>query len=440
MEYKLSKYNYFKTLDNNVVLCVNLIKKMVFALAIEKYSLLKRYNNKIDELKLINENLFNALVKLGIIIDYNQNELDFLITEHRKEIYNNKCYRITIIPTLECNFTCWYCYEEHVIGKMNEKILKSIINHVKHTVLNENWKHLQLDWFGGEPLLYFDEIFYPLSLKIMKVVEKNNLTFSNSITTNGSLFNESIIKKLNKIKLSNYQITLDGNENRHNKTKKSSLIHNPYRDTIDNIIGIIENIENAQIMLRINYTKENLVGIKDIISDIPEKYRGKIEVVFQQVWQTYNVISKEKEINVDGYKHYFSDCGFIAPLYRLENKFHKCYADLLNQIVINFDGNVYKCTARDFANQKPDGKLQLDGKIKWGNEYYNRFSKTTIENENCIDCSLLPACWGPCSQKILEVDAKDFNTICNVKGIEATIDILLMDFYEKNIKNKTSFT
>ena len=153
----------------------------------------------------------------------------------------------------------------------------------------------------------------------------------------------------------------------------------------------------------------------------------------QQVWQTEGI---DKDIDVVSCNEQFSKSGFIAPLYKIEGKSYRCYADLISQAVINFNGNVYKCTARDFANHKPDGVLQNDGTIKWNNVFYKRMSSTTIENINCISCHLLPACWGPCSQKMIETNKNDFNKICNKLGIEKTIQILMIDFYKTNILNK----
>lgn len=105
----------------------------------------------------------------------------------------------------------------------------------------------------------------------------------------------------------------------------------------------------------------------------------------------------------------------------------------MSQAVINFNGDVFKCTARDFANHKPDGVIEKDGNIKWNNIYYKRMSNTTIENEKCLTCNFLPACWGPCSQKVIECKDGEFDKYCNISGIESTIKTLMYDFYKANI-------
>ncbi|HOH74428.1 MAG TPA: hypothetical protein PKW38_01450, partial [Paludibacteraceae bacterium] len=42
-----------------------------------------------------------------------------------------------------------------------------------------------------------------------------------------------------------------------------------------------------------------------------------------------------------------------------------CYGDKKNQATINFNGDVYKCTARDFKPENREGVLMDDGTIEW---------------------------------------------------------------------------
>jgi len=432
MKYKLSKYNYFYQQDIDTYTCINLINKTIFAIDAEKYKLIQNYTDNIEVISNINPSLFSALNKLGIIIEKDFNEINFLIAEHRKTIYSTNNYRLTIMPTLECNFKCWYCYEDRIAGRMTQETMQSIFKHVKNIIENYSVKNLQLDWFGGEPLICFDDVVFNLSKKIKKFCIDKHITFNNVITTNGALINSDMVKKFKQIDLRSFQITLDGNEKHHNRVKKVPNGESMYRKTINNILEIIDQLSDPTIMLRINYTEQNLQSINEIINDIPENYRKKIEITLQQVWQTEKV---NDNIDIVPCNEKFSESGFIAPLYKLEGKFYRCYADLLSQVVINYNGDIFKCTARDFAHHEPEGKIQKDGSIKWNNVYFKRLSSTTVENEICLSCNFLPACWGPCSQKVLEQKEGEFDQICNKAGIEKTIKILMTDFYKTNILN-----
>ena len=67
-----------------------------------------------------------------------------------------------------------------------------------------------------------------------------------------------------------------------------------------------------------------------------------------------------------------------------------CYADRANSVIVNYNGDVYKCTACDFAKTKREGKLNEDGTIH-----------ALYSNKTCQECIIFPIC-DVCSQKRLE--------------------------------------
>ncbi|HHH52352.1 MAG TPA: SPASM domain-containing protein, partial [Bacteroidetes bacterium] len=130
----------------------------------------------------------------------------------------------------------------------------------------------------------------------------------------------------------------------------------------------------------------------------------------------------------------FRDKGFKVERTTIENRNYTCYADVISQAVITPDGRVFKCTARDFVNTKPDGFLIDDGTIEWSSIFYDRVGNTTIREQECYNCKFLSACWGPCSQKLLELKEGEFDKICNINGIEKTIQTMMTNFYSENIQ------
>lgn len=435
MSYKLSKYNYFLEQENDTIMCINLINKKIFGLDSAKYNFIQEKAKHLDDIRNTNINLFNAMYKLGIIVDNEIDELNKIKVEHRKQVYSTDFFRLTIIPTLECNFNCWYCYEEHSSGRMTLQCMDRIIKYIDQCLLVNRISSFQLDWFGGEPLLCFDEVIYPISKIIKEKMNNNAITFSNVITTNGALINEEMVSKFKEINLNNFQITFDGCEEYHNKVKKSKTERNEYTILWNNIFLLCDILDSPSILIRINYTEETLKNIINIIDDIPKKYLQKLEFTFQQVWQTQENFG---HIDIDNIRQEMISAGLKVLSNNLELHSYKCYADVLSQAVITNEGKVFKCTARDFANEEADGYLLENGTIEWGRVFYDRMSKTTIENEKCLNCKFLPACWGPCSQKILGYKNDEFDKICNVVGLEKTIKDLLSEFYKKEIKNSIS--
>ncbi len=100
-----------------------------------------------------------------------------------------------LIVTRRCNLSCGYCTEYDKFStpipltKLKERIdALHRLNVVNITLL------------GGEPLLHPD---------IYEIVEFANRQAQVSITTNGFLLSENIIKRLNEAGLSNMQVSID---------------------------------------------------------------------------------------------------------------------------------------------------------------------------------------------------------------------------------------
>ena len=127
-----------------------------------------------------------------------------------------------INPTLECNFNRWYCYESHPKGRMTKKTMNKLKNHLRLKVEDDKITSLNLSWFGGEPLMYFYEIVYPLTKFAKKLCKNNNIPFVSNVTTNGYYIDEEMIKKINEIGLYGFQITLDGHRKKHNKVRNAN--------------------------------------------------------------------------------------------------------------------------------------------------------------------------------------------------------------------------
>ena len=430
MNYKINKYIYHIN-KNNVVILNNLLNNKIFAITQEKYNLLREGDFSL--LQKTNPHLFSAMEKLQVIVPESFDEINQVKLLSRKTLFNTLQYRLTLNPTLECNFKCWYCYEQHSMGKMAKSTFEAVINHIQWKITNKELQHLQLDWFGGEPLMYFEEIIYPLSCTIKDIIIKNNLTLSNSITTNGYLINAQFAEKMSDIKMNNFQITLDGNQETHDKIR-NDLGKGSFQTIIDNI-NLLSEYQDVKIAIRINYTEKNLKDINNIIPLFSEKAKSKIVILFQQVWQD----SVKKFVSADKNKKVFEENGITVRKYALNTNGYVCYADFLNQAVINYDGRVFKCTARDFENTKEDGLLLPDGEIQWYLPMISkRMGNATFENERCMKCNLLPACIGPCSQKMMEFSKdKDFRAICLKDGVVAQIERNSEDFYIK-IQNKNA--
>lgn len=405
-------------------------------LLIEDYKLYT--SQDINAIKQQNNILYENLVACGFIINEEDNEFSKLIHRRNQEVfYNNNSYRLTILPTLECNFRCWYCYEKHIQGRMTLEVSEKVKKYVDYIIENTPIFNFQLDWFGGEPLLYFNEVVYRISQYVKGLTEERNIQFSNSMTTNGYLINDDTIEKLNEIKLNTFQITLDGYREVHDKNRHPVKQSGSYHEIIQNINKICSFVSDANITIRINYTNKSIADIHKIIDDIDIDHRKKIGISLQRVWQT---IDKEDDTQseLEAEISLIKEKGvFIRHNTFKYNRGCICYADSVRQSVVNYDGSLFKCTARDFADLNHSvGYIDNDGKPIWNNNYYKHFLKAPFDNDECKKCKYAPACLGVCSQKYIESGEDFLQTHCNKNECKITIENDLLNSLYDYIDNQ----
>lgn len=435
--YKLSSYNYYVK-DNDRYIYFNGITNQVFSLSEKEHNNMQVLLSDLISFEIKYNSVFKRFIDWGFIIEKNLDEIDILRYRNKLATIDNKALNIIINPTLECNFHCWYCYEEHPKGHMNQDVICKIEKYIKHKIVSDRVSSVHISWFGGEPLLYFDEVVYPISKFAVNLCVFHNIPFASSITTNASKINVSMIEKMEEIEMKHFQITLDGVKNRHNKIRNEKGAPS-YDGIMNNINDLCKNIDDVQITLRINYDNQTFKDclIEEIFSNIPTEYRTKITPNFQRVWQTVKDNPVKNERRLDLYDH-CRNMGFKVrePANILQiGAYYKCYADRFNHLEINYDGTLYFCTARSFTKEHQVGVFNDDGTIHWDQQkVIKRYAKATFENEVCLPCKYLPLCMGPCTQKLVETPKEHLSEICSLKYSEIPPETVIIEYYKNKMK------
>jgi uncharacterized protein len=116
--------------------------------------------------------------------------------------------------------------------------------------------------------------------------------------------------------------------------------------------------------------------------------------------------------------------------------FHTCYVSRINHVEINYDGKVYKCTARGYDDKYVVGELSDDGRINWKDKIISKlYASPMFENPMCIKCGYLPICAGPCPQKMMETPQEQIQRICIFKQSEQSAKDMIIHSYENSLKN-----
>jgi uncharacterized protein len=401
------KYSQFNTIvlhDENYHLYNSYTQKFLIIDPLLKDLLEASQKESIDQLEDIHPTFYDYLKKENFIIPNEIDEVEKVRSIVNKVDENFDSFLLTINPTMNCNFKCWYCYETHIKkSSFSNEMIYKVSRFIEKTTSNERMQFFNLAFFGGEPLLYFDRDVIPVIKKLQEECVKNLVDYSVSFTTNGYLINDEFINFFKSYKITPaLQITLDGYKEKHDLVRYVNSKKGSYDVIIANIKKLLLN--SFPVRLRVNYTSENIhdaYKIAEEFNDVPVDIKKKFLLMdFHRVWQD----SKNDDIlivvedNIEKIKENGINVKHMAP----NNVVDSCYADKRNSAVINYNGDLFKCTARDFTTEKRAGFLSEDGDLIWEDDSLEKRMNAKFKNKPCLSCRLLPICNGGCSQHALD--------------------------------------
>lgn len=416
---KTSHYNIYTKNKNNVI-CYNTKYDSFCLLSHPDAELLKHDLQKLSEQS---PKAYEDLVKNRFIIEDEADEYQELCKEYDASINSPYVYHLTLLPSLDCNLRCWYCFEKHIQGShLTAENSQAILEHVKQLFdHNPDLSSLRVELFGGEPLLYFKEELYPLLSQIKQYVTTQQKHVSFFFVTNAVCITPDTLPLFDELNAS-FQISIDGYKDRHDRIKyMPETQEGTYDNMIRTIYALTEQLGSTYINLRINYDDETLPYMKNLIKDLIDVDRHKISIHLERVWQTGTFMNYDNE-ELKSVINLWMLNGFKVSYMNMARRSYSCKASVKNQCVISYDGAVYKCSGRDFTTEHQDGVLLPDGHIQWNQPKLDkRLAIVTYDNDMCRTCKFLPLCWGPCCQKQLETTPDNFRRFCQKQNMELNI-------------------
>ncbi len=392
-----------------------------------------------EQLKQFFPKHFDNLVLNGFIIDHRRDELAEIRLQNKQEAFESKSQYMMFYPTQDCNLKCWYCYESHIKDtRMNIDIQNRIVKMIEKKIEANAFDSLRIAFFGGEPLIDFHHITLPLSKRIKKLTLDAKKSFQSFFVTNATLITSDIINSMKGIN-PYFQITLDGSREKHDKVRIGKIDNHPTYDIIINsikkIVSELYSSEYSQpiLTLRINYDNNTLKTISELIDDLDGINKKGIYIHLERVWQTKgNVNENQKELLRDAIKQFIS-AGFYVGHGCFGTKRVSCPAETANYIIVNYDGNLFRCNGRTLTPSTREGYIEPDGTIVWDIPMQSkRLGLSTFENSKCLSCSMLPRCMGPCSQKLMEHNGMN-DKICTLSTLDITLEEYLKFEFEMRL-------
>lgn len=392
---KKSKYTISQEYEKGFFLLTNFVTRKHILLSQSSYNSYNADKNCLA-LKSAYPDIFDSLVVGGFLVQDDLDEYKECCKYFRKIREDKDFYHLIINPTLDCNLSCWYCYEQKVVNsKINNNIIRGTIRHIQERYSVLSFKRLKISFFGGEPFMMVNAI-KEISSEVQAFCSRNDIELILDFTTNGTLISISTLKWLSNFRCS-FQITLDGDCEQHNKIKYTiNKRVDTYNLTLTHIKQILQYIPNSFIAIRINYDAHTLENFNEVISDLKFIDKSRCKVILKKVWQVSSkCVNEELLLSV---KAKLWKEGFIVDTYGDSGV---CFADRKSQAVINYDGNIFKCTTiSKFDDSTALGYLDsASGRIIWHENRIKYLKKPQIL-ESCKKCILFPECGGPCKIRI----------------------------------------
>lgn len=345
-------------------------------------ALLKISKDKIEDAR-------NILIEKGILIENDKDETILYKYIYYQRIFSNKIINITIAPTTDCNLRCPYCFEGE--NKHKEYMDNETIDSITKYLISKKGREIHLTWFGGEPLLCFDKI-----IELTDKLNSNDIHFSASIVTNGTLLNDPIVERLYKLNLNNIQITFDGEKDIHDKKRFFKNGKGTYDLIIKNIDNILEKT-TIPLILKINIDKTNYKSCTKLFALLKNKYSSYIERNRLKISSNYirNITNFEGNDCLTEYEY----LNFYTQVEQRQIPFPNlclpCPLRNRSDIVIGPDGSIYKCL--EFLGNKS----KSIGNIKKLSISISKMAECALsydpfEDKECMNCAILPICGGGC--------------------------------------------
>ena len=227
-----------------------------------------------------------------------------------------------------CNLNCSYCFASQ--GKyqgdralMSFEVGKRAFDFlIEHSGTRHN---LEVDFFGGEPLMNWD-VVKQLVAYARSIEKEHNKNFRFTLTTNGMLIDDEVIDFLNK-EMSNVVLSLDGRKEVNDHFRRDYAGNGSYDKIVPKFQKLVEAREGKNYYVRGTFTHNNVDFTNDLfhMADLgftelsmepvvcpPDDPYALTEEDMPKLFEQYEILAKEmlkrkKEGRPFTFYHYMLD-------------------------------------------------------------------------------------------------------------------------------------
>ena len=208
----------------------------------------------------------------------------------------------------DCNLSCRYCFasEGEYHGKrelMSFEVGKRALDLLVRESMGR--KNLEVDFFGGEPLMNF-EVVKQLVAYGRTLEKEHDKKFRFTLTTNGVLLNDDILEFANK-EMDNLVLSIDGRREVHDKMRPHRGGQGSYDEIVPKFLKAAESRDQMNYYVRGTFTHENLdfsedvkhlaelgfkqISVEPVVAPLSESYAIKEEDI-PTILEQYDILAK----------------------------------------------------------------------------------------------------------------------------------------------------
>ena len=350
-----------------------------------------------------------------------------------------------------CNLNCAYCFASQ--GKYHgERALMSFEvgkRALDFLIENSGTRHnLEVDFFGGEPLMNWDVVKELVSYA--RVQEKiHNKNFRFTLTTNGVLVDDDVIDFCNK-EMSNVVLSLDGRPEVHDRLRVDYMGRGSYDLIVPKFQEFVKKRGGKNYYMRGTFTHNNIDFTNDIfhMADLgftelsmepvvcsPEDASALTEEDLPVLFDQYEILAKEmikrkKEGRPFTFYHYMLDLTHGPCIYK---RISGCGSGT-EYMAVTPTGDLYPCHQFVGDNKYLLGNI-WDGVTN--KEVQNEFKLcNAYARPECNDCWAKLYCSGGCAANSYHASGKitgiyEYGCELFKKRIECAVMIQVDENYNK---------
>jgi uncharacterized protein len=191
------------------------------------------------------------------------------------------------------------------------------------------------------------------------------------MTTNGYALSIDLATELIRVGVTDYQISLDGPSEYHDRTRLRANGEGSYRQIWENLMNLRNSSLDFNVILRVHLTPENLHSMPQYVELLIESFDdSRFSLFFKEIGHYGG--PNDENINVLGFESRAARTELMQLVNRERHQINLmksaaeeiCYAARANAFLIRPNGNIGKCTIAIEEDRNCIGKLTEDGKIE----------------------------------------------------------------------------